>query len=173
MNGAILLLPFLAVRFGLLGVLDRRALPRAAHFAPMEGGERIAYGVYQLSNAGIFLALFFLRVRAGAPLWFVPGLLCYLLGLALCAASMASFAAPDGRGLNTRGLYRFSRNPMYVAYLICFAGMGLLTRSPLLLGLVAVFQVSAHWIVLAEERWCRETFGEAYERYSEKARRYI
>ena len=75
MNGAILLLPFLAVRFGLLGVLDRRALPRAAHFAPMEGGERIAYGVYQLSNAGIFLALFFLRVRAGAPLWFVSGLL--------------------------------------------------------------------------------------------------
>lgn len=71
------------------------------------------------------------------------------------------------------GLYRLSRNPMYVAYFICFLGMALLTRSVLFLGLVAVFQISAHWVILAEERWCLEQFGERYRRYMGKVRRYI
>ncbi len=37
MNAAFLLLPFLAVRFGLMAALGRDALQRAAHFAPMQG----------------------------------------------------------------------------------------------------------------------------------------
>ena len=51
--------------------------------------------------------------------------------------------------------------------------MALLTRSVLLFGLVAVFQISAHWVILAEERWCLEQFGERYRRYMGKVRRYI
>ena len=42
-----------------------------------------------------------------------------------------------------------------------------------LLALVLVFQGSAHWIILAEERWCQETFGEAYRQYRGRVRRYL
>lgn len=62
---------------------------------------------------------------------------------------------------------------MYVAYFICFAGMALLTRSFPLLGLVLIFQISAHWIILAEERWCLERFGDAYAQYRKRVRRYL
>lgn len=62
---------------------------------------------------------------------------------------------------------------MYVAYFICFVGMALLTRSFPLLGLVLIFQISAHWIILAEERWCLEQFGAAYEQYRKRVRRYL
>ena len=62
---------------------------------------------------------------------------------------------------------------MYMAYFICFVGMALLTQSPLLLGIVLIFQFSAHWIVLAEERWCLEKFGDAYTRYKNQVRRYL
>lgn len=55
MNGFLLLLPFFAVRFGLLAVLDQGAVRRAAHFAPMSGGERVAYGIYQLATAFVVL----------------------------------------------------------------------------------------------------------------------
>ena len=111
MNGGWLLLPFLLVRFGLPPLLDQEALRRAAHFAPRQGGERAAYAVYQGANAGIFLGLFFLRIR-WSPTWLLwTGVACYLLGLGLCAASLVSFSHPDRDGLNTRGLYRFSRNP--------------------------------------------------------------
>ena len=51
--------------------------------------------------------------------------------------------------------------------------MALLTASALLLTLVLVFQVSAHWIIRAEERWCLERFGAAYARYMQKVRRYL
>lgn len=51
--------------------------------------------------------------------------------------------------------------------------MAVLTRSPILLGLILIFQVSAYWIILAEERWCIERFGAAYRQYMKSVRRYI
>ena len=174
MYGFLLLIPFLLIRFGLLSLLNRDAVSRAARFAPVQGGERAAYWVYQLSNVGIFLVLFSLKVEVRYFSWqLASGLLCYILGLCLCAASTAAFAFPDEGGMNRNGVYRFSRNPMYVSYCICFAGMALLTRSWLLFGLTAVFQISAHWIILSEERWCVETFGTAYTQYMKTVRRYI
>ncbi len=173
MNGLWLLVPFMLIRFGLLAVLSREAVVRAAHFAPAVGGERVACWIYQLSNAALFLYLPFLRVRTEQALPLFVGLICYLGGLVLCAASIAGFAAPSGGSLCTKGIYRFSRNPMYVSYFLCFAGMALLVRSAALTGIVLVFQVSAHWIILAEERWCLETFGAAYQRYARRVRRYL
>ena len=73
MNAAFLLLPFLAVRFGLMAALGRDALQRAAHFAPMQGAQRVALVVYQVSNAAIFLGLFFFQVRPAAAWWFLGG----------------------------------------------------------------------------------------------------
>ncbi len=173
MNGFLLAVPFFAVRFGLLSALNPRAIPRAAYFAPIRGVERCAYVIYQLSSLGLFLSLPFLRAEAdGSPRFFL-GVLCYPAGLCLCAASIAAFAFPDPSGLNTNGIYRLSRNPMYAAYLLCFAWIALLTRSLLLLGLVLIFQISAHWIILAEERWCLEQFGDAYAQYMRRVRRYL
>jgi protein-S-isoprenylcysteine O-methyltransferase Ste14 len=36
-----------------------------------------------------------------------------------------------------------------------------------------VFQISAHWIILSEERWCVNKFGQEYINYMNKVRRYI
>ena len=173
MNAFLLLLPFFLIRFGLLSVFNAEALPRAAYFAPMRGKEQIAYIIYQLSNIALFLSLFLLRVSPDSSPLFWGGTFCYFAGLGLCAASILAFSSPDETGLNTNGVYQFSRNPMYVAYFICFVGMALLTRSFLLLGLVLIFQISAHWIILAEERWCLERFGDAYAQYMKRVRRYF
>lgn len=173
MYGFLLLIPFLLIRFALLFLLNREAVPRAAHFAPVQGGERAAYWIYQISTVGVFLTLFFLRISIDLSWQMVLGLVCYILGLGMCASSIAGFAVPDETGLNKSGIYRISRNPMYVSYFICFLGMALLTRSWLLFGFVAVFQICAHWIILSEERWCLEKFGTAYEQYMKSVRRYI
>ena len=74
-------------------------------FAPLKRNEKEAYCIYPLTNAGIILYPFFLTVKA--------------------------FASPDKIGLNTDGIYRFSRNPMYVSYFVCFLGIALLTSFPL------------------------------------------
>ena len=70
-------------------------------------------------------------------------------------------------------MYRYSRNPMYVAYFVCFLGMALLSRSAAFLVILALFQISCHWIILAEERWCIETFSAAYLDYMRTVRRYL
>lgn len=173
MNGLLMLVPFLLVRFCLLSALGRGAVRRAAHFPPMEGRERAAYWIYQAANAAIVIALGFLTAEPdGSPLFWVGAAL-YAAGLMLCGLSEAAFSAPSGDGLCRRGLYRFSRNPMYLSYFLFFSGCALLTRSYVLGGIVAVFILSSHALILAEERWCAENFGDAYEQYRRAVRRYI
>ncbi|WP_455716688.1 methyltransferase family protein [Anaerosporobacter sp.] len=172
MNGFLLLIPFILIRFGLLTILNKEGLKRAAFFAPLIGKEKVVYLFYQISNILIFVYLFFLEIRTD-QYWFYVGLVTYGLGVLLCFASVSNFAKPAENGINLKGLYRISRNPMYVAYFIYFLGCVLLTRSLLLLAILIVFQISAHWIILSEERWCIKKFGEEYKNYMDKVRRYI
>lgn len=111
MNGFLLLIPFFLIRFGLLSFLNKQALPRAAHFAPMRGREKAAYFVYQLTTAAIVLYPLFLSIEADFTMLFYAGVLCYVLGLCLCAASVTSFCFPDEKGLNTRGVIPFFPQP--------------------------------------------------------------
>lgn len=161
MNAFLLMIPFFLVRFGLLGLRNKEALARAAAFAPMQGAERVAYLFYQASNVLIFLYPFFLQVQTTPPS-FWAGLALYLIGLAVLILSTLAFAKPGQNGLNTGGIYRLSRNPMYVAYFLYFLGCAVLTRSWLLLLFLLVFQTAAHFIILAEERWCLGRFGSEY-----------
>lgn len=61
-NGLLLMIPFLLIRFGLLSALNKAAVKRAALFAPMYGKEMIAYWIYQISNIAIFVYVCFLKV---------------------------------------------------------------------------------------------------------------
>lgn len=173
MNAFILMLPFFFIRLIMLPTLNREAARRASDFAPTYGGERFASTIYQLTSVAIFIYPFFMRVELDFSWQFWVGAVCYVLGIVLQAASVYAFAAPDENGLCTKGVYRFSRNPMYVAYFFVFIGITALSKSPLLLSLTVMFQVSGHWIILSEERWCLNQFGEAYENYMQRVRRYI
>lgn len=173
MNGFLLLIPFLLIRFGLLSIINKDAIKRASHFPLMSGNEILAYWVYQISNIAIFVFLFFLTVIIEFSWRFYIGLIIYIFGLILCAISVINFAVPSNEGFNYNGLYRCSRNPMYVSYLIYFVGCTLLTQSLVLCGIVLIFQITSHWIILSEERWCIEKFGKEYRQYMKKVRRYI
>jgi protein-S-isoprenylcysteine O-methyltransferase Ste14 len=172
MNAFLTVIPLILIRFGLLSILGNEALKRAAFFAPLIGKERAAYWFYQISNIMIFVYLCFLKITTDAN-WFYAGLVIYGLGILLCILSVSNFAKPSENGINLMGLYRVSRNPMYVAYFIIFLGCVLLTQSLILLAILLVFQISAHWIILSEERWCINKFGEEYINYMNKVRRYI
>lgn len=171
--GFLLLLPFFVVRFGLLFLLNQEVMKRAAYFAPLLDSEKVAYWLYQSSNVAIVLCLLFLNIKL-APIWLLcTGVAVYAAGILLLIASMFSFAAPAENGINKTGLYQFSRNPMYAAYFMVFFGCVLLTQSPVLLVFVLVFQITAHWIIRSEERWCIQRFGDEYLQYMERVRRYF
>lgn len=61
---------------------------------------------------------------------------------------------------------------LVIPFFLYVLGACMVTRSWLLLAILLVFQVSVHFMILAEERWCRETFGETFDKYMEKVSRY-
>jgi protein-S-isoprenylcysteine O-methyltransferase Ste14 len=75
--------------------------------------------------------------------------------------------------LKTGGIYRFSRNPMYVGFdaLTIAAVLGL--RSPIVFALGAWSVVVYHLIILGEERFLADAFGAPYAEYCERVRRYL
>ncbi|WP_343208751.1 methyltransferase family protein [Anaerolentibacter hominis] len=172
MNAVLLILPLFLIRFGLLGIINKEALKRAAFFAPVEGREKIAFYAYEISNAVLILYPLALQIHM-QTLLYDAGLFVYAAGVGVLIVSTVCFAKPGQSGINTNGIYRISRNPMYLGYFLYFAGCVMLTRSLLLLFSLLVFQLSAHWIILSEERWCIRRFGREYEQYMLEVRRYI
>lgn len=172
MSGFLLLIPLVLIRYGLLWSSNKESLKRAAFFPPLIGKEKTAFWFYQISTIFLFLYLCFLRINIDS-IWFYSGSVVYSFGILLCIVSILNFAKPAKNGINLKGLYRVSRNPIYVSYFIYFLGCVLLTRSLILFALVIIFQISAHWIILSEERWCVKEFGEEYINYMEKVGRYI
>lgn len=78
------------------------------------------------------------------------------------------------RELVVVGLYRFSRNPMYVAVLLVLIGWAVGYRSPSL-GIYA-FAVALAFhlrVVFGEEPWLAKTHGEKWIRYTERVPRWI
>lgn len=172
MNGFLTIIPIILIRYGLLGIINKEALKRAAFFPPLVGREKNAFWIYQISTLLMLIWLLFVKIRHDSN-WFNVGLIIYLVGLILYLVSIINYASPKETGINLTGLYQITRNPMYIAYFIYFLGCALLTCSWILLGLLIVFQTSSHWIILSEEKWCIKQFGDQYLKYMSKVRRYI
>lgn len=172
MNAFLLMIPLFLIRFGLLGLLNKEALSRAAFFAPQRGAEKPAGLIYQITNIFLLLYPLFLKTGTAQP-QLTLGLVLYGMGIAVLVASTAAFAKPAETGINTKGIYRFSRNPMYIGYFLYFLGCAVLAHSTVMYIILLIFQVSAHFVILSEERWCLKEFGEEYQNYMEKVRRYL
>lgn len=71
------------------------------------------------------------------------------------------------------GLFRVSRNPMYVGVYATLLAAVLFTLNPVVAA-VAVFVAAVHHrVVLAEERYLASAFGSEYAEYSRRVRRYL
>ena len=79
----------------------------------------------------------------------------------------------EATGLRTQGLYRYSRNPQYVADVLILCGWLILSASAMALP-VAVFGILVLVIApLAEEPWLAEKYGQQYDVYRSSVPRYI
>jgi protein-S-isoprenylcysteine O-methyltransferase Ste14 len=74
----------------------------------------------------------------------------------------------------TDGPYRFSRNPIYLADAILYAGLALAFRSAAALALLpVVLAVVRYGVIGREERYLDRTFGDAYRSYKARVRRWL
>ena len=72
------------------------------------------------------------------------------------------------------GVFRFSRNPMYVGFVLVLLGIACLLRSVTPFIVIPIFGV---WMdrlfITAEEANLKESFGEAWVQYSARVRRWM
>ncbi len=75
--------------------------------------------------------------------------------------------------LKTDGIYKVSRNPIYLSvYMLCI-GSCLYFPEPGNIAVAAYAIYFHHRIILAEEKFLEERFGEAWRNYTKKVRRYL
>ena len=85
--------------------------------------------------------------------------------------TLAPWSPP--RRLVVVGLYRYSRNPMYVSVVMVLLGWAILFRSEFLFIYAAAVATAFHLrVVLGEEPWLRRTHGAEWEDYVSRVRRW-
>lgn len=83
-----------------------------------------------------------------------------------------TFLKPDH--LVVDGLFRYSRNPMYLGFACVLMGVALALDNFVGMAIAVVFVVIAdRWYIQFEEATMAETFGEAYAAYRKSTRRWL
>lgn len=73
-----------------------------------------------------------------------------------------------------RGLYKYSRNPMYISVLLVILGECIVFRSWFLLKYAAIVAAIFHfWVMVYEEPTLRRQMGDSYMQYCENVPRWI
>jgi protein-S-isoprenylcysteine O-methyltransferase Ste14 len=119
-----------------------------------------------------FVCVVFLPLQLGTT-WLYGGLLVYLFGVVLTAVAVLNFASAPKNILVTKGLYRVTRNPVYVGMLLMQIGLAVACISWLYLLLTIVLFILLNAILSAEERYCLETYGDTYRKYMSRTPRWI
>jgi protein-S-isoprenylcysteine O-methyltransferase Ste14 len=81
--------------------------------------------------------------------------------------------AQENTALRTTDIYRFSRNPMLLGLYLMALGSAIYVQNPINWILVIVALTVHHKIILAEENFLYERFGDEWIAYRNKVRRYI
>jgi protein-S-isoprenylcysteine O-methyltransferase Ste14 len=158
------------------------ALPSAAPDVPRLGLIRppLVYLASLVSGAVIQLV---------APFPFLPGTLAAPLGAPLVVVAIALFAysATTFRAAGTpvparkpttmivrTGPYRFSRNPIYLAFSLLQLGISMWVNSVWLLATLAGAVALIHYVVIRkEEQYLERRFGAQYLDYKASVRRWL
>lgn len=118
-------------------------------------------------------------MRAGRAMpWDIP----LALGVVVLVWARLQFRAQEAeihtfrqpRTLVTGGLFRFSRNPMYLGFLLLLIAAAFFVNHWCALIAPAIFFIAASfWYIPHEERTLRAVFGPQYEAYAGRVRRWL
>jgi len=151
--------------------------------------ERVGHVLFRTRNA-LFPALFLATVallpppreRPHLPAEIAVGLALLLMGQTLRVVTIGfAYIKRGGKGgriyasgLVTGGLFAHCRNPMYAGNLLAVSGLLVLAGNPCGLAAGAAFFLLAYAsVILAEETYLAQRFGDDYRRYCERVPRLL
>jgi len=146
--------------------------------------KNLLFTVVAPGTVAVYLPLLLVRTRSAASgAWLIASVAFFLAGAAVYSWCLWDFAT-FGRGtpapidapkkLVVRGLYRYTRNPMYVGVLTTILGWTVLFKAPrLLLYALSVSLCFQLFVVLYEEPHLRKVFGSSYDDYCARVGRWL
>jgi len=130
---------------------------------------------------GIFANLFWLLAMGYSiflplllgTIWFYIGFTVFIFGVLLLLIATINFMNTPGDQLIQKGVYKFSRHPMYLAtFLICL-GSGIATASGIFIVLSLIFALCLRYEALLEEKYCTNLYKDKYIEYKNKVPRWL
>jgi len=72
------------------------------------------------------------------------------------------------------GPYKYTRNPMYLSFLIGYIGLSFLASAPFMTGLaLPLFFILDRKVIVPEEQYLTQKFGDQYLEYLSQVRRWV
>lgn len=80
----------------------------------------------------------------------------------------------ESNSLVIKGIYIFTRNPMYLGFLLWLLSFGVFLRNPFSLIAIVLFVIYMNiFQIIPEENILEEKFGKEYLKYKENVRRWL
>ena len=166
---SVFILQMLPIMFAGKRVWERSHVPKEARQNKLENSVGIIGNIIWLSALSYSV---FLPLKLGT-LWFYAGLSVFIIGLTLMTMATYTFIATPADQLITKGAYRFSRHPMYLATFFICLGSGIAAVSWLFVLFSIIMALCFYKESRIEERYCLGEYGNAYQEYLKRVPRWI
>ncbi|MGD9131929.1 MAG: isoprenylcysteine carboxylmethyltransferase family protein [Candidatus Bathyarchaeota archaeon] len=153
-------------------VIDKEVLKKLGADRPLSDNEKKLLNIYSLLFFAIVAYSIFLPLELGT-VWFYAGFIIYLLGVIVETMAIMNFLTTPVDKPANKGIYRFSRNPMYFGMFLIFLGTSIACVSLIFLLLTVIFIILSHVVVVYEERFCIQKYRDSYQEYLNRIPRWI
>jgi len=177
-NAWIFMVPFLLVTLLCMLLMMKKDAPggpvRAVQRACKSKATLLVASLSKIIYFPAVIYSVFLPLKLGT-IWFYAGLPITLVGLVGTIIVLVDWAnTPAGEPV-TRGIYRYSRHPMYVTMILLLLGVSIMSASWifLLFAIISGVGVTRPYFVKIEEAQCLGHYGAAYREYMNGTPRWI
>jgi len=160
------------VIFLFMPLVSRGQKEETAFTAYFSKKQKNAFSTTQLIYFILIIYSIFVPLKLGT-VWFYVGLLIFLVGFIPYVILAANFVTTPLDKPVIRGMYRYSRHPMYLIIFPILLGAGIASASWIFLLLAVVDIMMPPLFVEAEERYCLDKYGDAYREYMNRTPRWL
>jgi len=121
---------------------------------------------------GAYFYSIFLPLKLNT-VWFYIGLVTYLLGFSVQITAWQNLATSSVDKPVTKGVYRYSRNPMYIGEFLVYLGIAITCISWIFLLIVMDYIALSYVWARFEEKECLKKYGDSYREYMKRIPRWI
>lgn len=170
-NGWIFMLCSLIPLF--LALIASKGREKGSNFtAVFSNTQKNAHHCFHVIYLLLLVYSIFLPLQLGT-VWFYTGLTIYLLALIPYTIAFVNVATTPPDKSVIKGIYRYSRHPMYLTSFLVFIGVGIALASWIFLLFSVIYIILSSVFVASEESFCLKHYGDTYRAYMNRTPRWI